>query len=32
MFLDKKEGLEFYDADFRDYGKGATAVDLFYNF
>jgi DNA-nicking Smr family endonuclease len=32
MFLGKKDGLEFYDADFRDYGKGATAVDLFYNF
>lgn len=32
MFLDKKEGVEFYDADFRDYGKGATAIDLFYNF
>lgn len=32
MFLGKKEGVEFYDADFREYGKGATAVDLFYNF
>lgn len=29
-FLDGKEGLEFYDADFRKYGKGATAVELFY--
>jgi DNA-nicking Smr family endonuclease len=31
IFLAKKEGVEFYDADFRDYGKGATAVELFYN-
>lgn len=30
IFLSSKEGLEYYDADFRDYGKGATAVDLFY--
>jgi DNA-nicking Smr family endonuclease len=32
FFLSKKDGVEFYDADFREYGKGATAVDLFYNF
>jgi DNA-nicking Smr family endonuclease len=31
MFLDKKEGVEFYDADFREYGKGATAVEIRYN-
>jgi DNA-nicking Smr family endonuclease len=30
IFLSKKEGLEYYDADFREYGKGATAVELFY--
>jgi hypothetical protein len=29
-FLDGQEGLDVYDADFREYGKGATAVDLFY--
>lgn len=29
-FLAGQEGLEVYDADFREYGKGATAVDLFY--
>jgi hypothetical protein len=31
MFFSRKEGLEYYDADFRDYGKGATEVNLFYN-
>jgi hypothetical protein len=31
MFLDKKENIDAYDADFREYGKGATAVELFYN-
>ena len=30
-FLDKKEGVEHYDADFRDYGKGATAVEIRHN-
>ncbi|MDX1653518.1 MAG: Smr/MutS family protein, partial [Brumimicrobium sp.] len=29
-FLEGQDGLEMYDADFREYGKGATAVDLFY--
>jgi|SRR5690554_1282228 len=29
-FLEGKDGLEFYDASFRTYGKGATAVELFY--
>ena len=29
-FLQGEEGLEFYDADFRNYGKGATEVELFY--
>ncbi len=29
-FLEGKEDLEFYDADFRKYGKGATAIELFY--
>ena len=29
-FLQGEEGLEFYDADFRNYGKGATTVELFY--
>jgi DNA-nicking Smr family endonuclease len=27
-FLMGKSGISFYDADFRDYGKGATAVEL----
>lgn len=31
LFLSKKEGVEFYDADFREYGKGATAVVIRYN-
>jgi DNA-nicking Smr family endonuclease len=30
IFLSGKEGLDYYDADFREYGKGATAVELFY--
>ncbi|MEX1193119.1 MAG: Smr/MutS family protein [Brumimicrobium sp.] len=29
-FLEGQDGLEVYDADFREYGKGATAVELFY--
>ncbi|RFC55090.1 Smr/MutS family protein [Brumimicrobium aurantiacum] len=29
-FLEGKEGLEFYDSDFRKYGKGATTVELHY--
>jgi hypothetical protein len=29
-FLKEQEGIEFYDADFREYGKGATTVELFY--
>jgi len=29
-YLETQEHLEFYDADFREYGKGATAVELFY--
>ena len=31
QFLDSKEGIEVYDADFREYGKGATAVEIRYN-
>lgn len=30
-FLSKQEGVEFYDADFREYGKGATEVKLYSN-
>lgn len=30
-FLSKQEGVEFYDADFREYGKGATEVKLYIN-
>jgi hypothetical protein len=29
-FFDKMEGLQVYDADFREYGKGATAVEIGY--
>lgn len=29
-FLQQQEGAEFYDSDFREYGKGATTVELFY--
>ena len=31
LFLSKKEGVNYYDADFREYGKGATAAELRYN-
>jgi hypothetical protein len=31
-YLSKQEGLEYYDADFREYGKGATAVEIHYNY
>lgn len=30
-FLDKQDSIDFYDADFREYGKGATAVEIFYS-
>ena len=30
LFLDKKDGIEYYDADFREYGKGATAIEIRY--
>jgi DNA-nicking Smr family endonuclease len=30
-YLGAQEALEFFDADFREYGKGATEVQLFYN-
>ena len=28
-FLSKKENLEFFDASYADYGKGATEIRLF---
>ena len=31
-FLSSQINLDFFDADFREYGKGATEVLLFYNF
>ncbi|MCH2230281.1 MAG: Smr/MutS family protein [Crocinitomicaceae bacterium] len=31
FFLDGVMGIEFYDADFRKYGKGATAIEIRYN-
>jgi hypothetical protein len=30
-YLDKIDGIEFYDADFRAYGKGATTIEIPYN-
>lgn len=30
-FLRNLEGIDVYDADFREYGKGATAVEIRYN-
>ncbi len=30
-FLVNKHGIEYYDADFREYGKGATAIEIRYN-
>lgn len=30
-FLRKQDGVEFFDADYAEYGKGATAVELRYN-
>ena len=31
FFLDGINGIEFYDADFREYGKGATTIEIFYS-
>lgn len=31
-YLAKQEGVEYYDADFREYGKGATTVEIHYNY
>jgi DNA-nicking Smr family endonuclease len=31
-YLVKQEGVEYYDADFREYGKGATTVEIHYNY
>lgn len=28
-YLSQQDGVEFYDADFREYGKGATEIRLF---
>lgn len=30
-YLQQLEGVAFYDADFREYGKGATAAEIRYN-
>ena len=30
-FLDKQSSIDYYDADFREYGKGATTVEIFYS-
>jgi dsDNA-specific endonuclease/ATPase MutS2 len=29
-FLSTQDGVEYFDADFREYGKGATEVQLLY--
>ena len=31
LFLSTKDGVEYYDANYNDYGKGATAVKIRYN-
>jgi len=31
LYLDCIDGIEFYDADFREYGKGATAIKMYHN-
>lgn len=31
-FLSGQDGVEFYDADYREYGKGATAVEIRYKY
>ena len=31
-YLEKQIGAEYYDADFREYGKGATTIELHYNY
>jgi hypothetical protein len=30
-FFDKQDSIDYFDADFREYGKGATAVEIFYS-
>lgn len=30
-YLDKQDSISYFDADFREYGKGATAVEIFYS-
>jgi len=31
-YLKKQEGVEFFDSDFREYGKGATTIEMHYNY
>lgn len=31
-YLSKQDGIEYFDADFREYGKGATTVEIHYNY
>lgn len=31
-FLSTQEGVSFFDADYRNYGKGATEINIIYNF
>ncbi len=31
-FLSNQEGVSFFDADYKDYGKGATEINIIYNF
>jgi len=30
-YLDRLDDLKYYDADYGEYGKGATTIELFYN-
>ncbi len=30
-FLDRQDSIDYFDADFREYGKGATAVEIRYS-
>jgi DNA-nicking Smr family endonuclease len=31
-YLSKQEGIEYFDSDFREYGKGATTIEIHYNY
>lgn len=31
LFLHNKDGVEYFDANYQEYGKGATAIEIHYN-